>query len=175
MPTRSCIMSCRSCWIWYGPSRRAAPRSKGASASLGRASTCASSTLAAPFSLANFAANSPARLPNTSRSDSELPPSRLAPLMPGGALAGREQARHRRHLRVAIDAHAAHDVVRRRADLHRLLGDVDVGQLLELVVHARQLLLDVLGGVRRCFSLIQAMSRNTPPCGLPRPSLAPRA
>ena len=32
-----------------------------------------------------------------------------------------------------------------RADLHRLLGDVDVGQLLELVVHRRQPALDGLG------------------------------
>ena len=39
--------------------------------------------------------------------------------------------------------------MRRRADLHRLLGDVDVGELLELMIHARELLLDVLGGVRK--------------------------
>ncbi len=35
-----------------------------------------------------------------------------------------------RHLRVAVDLHAAHDVVRRRADFHRLLGDVEARQLL---------------------------------------------
>ena len=35
-----------------------------------------------PFVRANFAAYSPARLPNTSRSDSELPPSRFAPCSP---------------------------------------------------------------------------------------------
>ena len=34
------------------------------------------------FSFANFAANSPARFPKTSRSESELPPSRFAPLIP---------------------------------------------------------------------------------------------
>ena len=34
------------------------------------------------------------------------------------------------------------------ADLHGLFGDIDVGQLLELVIHAGQLLLDVLGGIR---------------------------
>ena len=66
----------------------------------------------------------------------------------GGGLAGGKQARHRGHLRVAVHANPAHRVVRRRPDLHRLLGDVEVGQLLELVVHARQLPLDVLGGVR---------------------------
>ena len=38
-----------------------------------------------------------------------------------------------------VDAHAAHHVVAGRADLHRSGGDVDVGQLLELVVHGRQL------------------------------------
>ena len=57
----------------------------------------------------------------------------------------------RGHLRVAVDADAAHDVMRRRADLHRLGGDVDVGQLLELVIHARQLFLDVLGRVGDLF------------------------
>ena len=34
-----------------------------------------------------------------------------------------------------------------RADLHRRLGDVDVGELLELVVHAGKLLDDVLPGI----------------------------
>ena len=146
MPTRSCIISCRSCWIWYGfsavPCRaRTAPAHRCDAGVHLRAHRRA----ATPFSFANSAAYSPARFPNTSRSDSELPPSRFAPWMPGRALAGGEQPRHRRHLRVAVDLHAAHHVVRRRADLHRLGGDVDVGQLLELVVHARQLLLDVLG------------------------------
>ncbi len=70
-------------------------------------------------------------------------------VQPRGALAGREQARNGRHLRVAVDLHAAHHVVRCRADLHRRRGDVDVGKLLELVVHAGQLLLDVLCGVRQ--------------------------
>jgi hypothetical protein len=41
--------------------------------------------------------------------------------------------------------------VRGRADLHRLARDVDVGELLELVIHARQLALDVRGGVREFF------------------------
>src|SRR5262249_10189326 len=50
-----------------------------------------------------------------------------------------------RHLRVAVDLDPTHDVVRGRPDLHRLGGDVDVAQLLELVIHAGQLLLDVLG------------------------------
>ena len=37
-----------------------------------------------------------------------------------GALAGRKQAVDGGHLRIGIHLHAAHDVVRRRADLHRL-------------------------------------------------------
>ena len=48
-----------------------------------------------------------------------------------------------------IHPHAAHDVVRRRADFHRFLRDVDVGQLLELVIHARQLAPDDLLRVRQ--------------------------
>ena len=35
------------------------------------------------------------------------------------------------------------------ADLHWLLRDVDVGELLELVIHARQFALNVLGRVRQ--------------------------
>src|SRR5262249_39599883 len=51
------------------------------------------------------------------------------------------------HLRVGVHADAAHDVVRRGADLHRFLRDVDPRELQELVVHAGQLLLDALLGV----------------------------
>ena len=78
------------------------------------------------FSLANFAAYSPARLPKTSRSDSELPPSRLAPCSPAAHSPAANRPGHVRHLRVAVHADAAHHVMRGRADLHRLLGDVDV-------------------------------------------------
>ena len=46
---------------------------------------------------------------------------------------------------LGVDPDAAHDVVRRRPDLHRALRDVDVGQLLELVVHRGQLAADELG------------------------------
>ncbi len=99
-----------------GLSASDAARSNGASAPRAAASTCSSSTRPrGRCSLANLAAYSPARLPNTSRSDSELPPRRLAPCMPAGAFAGGEQPRHRRHLRVAVDPDAAHDVVGGRA------------------------------------------------------------
>ena len=50
-----------------------------------------------------------------------------------------------RLLGVRVDLDAAHHVVAGRADLHRLGGDVDVGQLLELVVHRRQLAPDRVG------------------------------
>src|SRR6185503_19355379 len=67
------------------------------------------------------------------------------------ALAGREQARDRGHLRVRIDADPAHDVVRGGPDFHRLLRDVEVRQLLELVIHARELPLDERFGVLELF------------------------
>src|SRR5690349_16687045 len=41
--------------------------------------------------------------------------------------------------------------MRRRPDFHRLFGDIDIGQLFELVIHARQFLFDVLGRVRNLF------------------------
>ncbi len=64
-----------------------------------------------------------------------------------GDLTGREQAGHAGGRRgVGVDLDAAHHVVAGRADLHRLGGDVDVGQLLELVVHRRQPPEDLLGG-----------------------------
>src|SRR5437879_1177206 len=59
------------------------------------------------------------------------------------ALAGSEQAGHRRHLRLWMNADAAHDVVHRWPNFHRSCRNVDIGELLELVVHTRQLLLNV--------------------------------
>ena len=166
-------MSCRSCWMLYGFSRPSRlERLERAPRRLFDLRRDRSRPRA--FSCANCAAYSPARLPKTSRSDSEFPPSRLAPLIPAAHSPAANRPGHARHLRVAVDAHAAHHVVRRRADLHRLLRDVDVGELLELVVHARQLLLDVLRARSGSRFLIHAMSRNTPPCGLPRPSLTSR-
>ena len=65
---------------------------------------------------------------------------------PAGDLARGVQARDGARPRLGVDAHPTHDVVRRRPDLHRARGDVDVGQLLELVVHRWQLASDVLRG-----------------------------
>jgi hypothetical protein len=63
---------------------------------------------------------------------------------PSGDLTGREQAGHPGGLGVGVDLHPAHHVVTGRAHFHGLGGDVDLGQLLELVVHGRQALADVL-------------------------------
>src|SRR5439155_9871600 len=68
---------------------------------------------------------------------------------PGGDLPCGVQPVQRRGRRVRVDADAAHDVVERRTDLHRLLGDVDVRKLLELVVHRREAPLDVVGRTAR--------------------------
>src|SRR5262249_45232820 len=46
---------------------------------------------------------------------------------------------------VGVDPHATHDVVAGRPHFHGVLGDVDVGQLLELVIHRGQPLPDVVG------------------------------
>ena len=81
MPTRSLIVCWISWWTVYGfspPSRssgaRISPRAASSSASgaVGRA--------VIPFRYP--AAPAPARRPKTSRSDSELPPSRFEPCMP---------------------------------------------------------------------------------------------
>ena len=64
-----------------------------------------------------------------------------------GHFTRREQTRHARHLRVAINRDAAHDIVRGWSNFHALLRNVHARELLELVVHAWQFALDVLGGV----------------------------
>ncbi len=69
----------------------------------------------------------------------------------GGAFARGKQSRDRSHLGIAIHLNAAHDVVRGGPDFHRLLRDVEVGQLLELVIHAGQLFLDVLDRAGNLF------------------------
>ena len=62
----------------------------------------------------------------------------------------------------------AHDVVRSRADFHRLLGDIDVAERFELMIHARQLAFDVLFRARKPFLdprdvEINATVRRPPP------------
>src|SRR5437867_12638697 len=67
------------------------------------------------------------------------------------AFTSSEQAGNSRHLSLRMNTDAAHDVVHRRSNLHRSCGDVDIGELLELMVHARQLFLDVCRSVRDFF------------------------
>src|SRR3974390_1718199 len=58
-----------------------------------------------------------------------------------------KQSGNVRHLRIRINADTTHHVVRRWSDFHCFYRDVDVRELLELVIHARELLLDVFAGV----------------------------
>ena len=69
--------------------------------------------------------------------------------MPAAHSPAANKSGHGRGLRVGIDADAAHDVMRRRPDLHRRCRDVEIRQLHELMIHGRQFLFDVLGGVRQ--------------------------
>src|SRR5438094_9118163 len=47
-----------------------------------------------------------------------------------------------------MHSHAAHDVMRCRPDSHRLVGDMNIGELFKLMIHARQFPLNVFGGIR---------------------------
>ena len=66
-------------------------------------------------------------------------------------LTGRVQAGYRRRAGVGFDPDPAHDVVGGRSDLHRTGRDVDVGELLELLVHRGQLALDVKRFLGQCL------------------------
>src|ERR1700733_2533960 len=58
----------------------------------------------------------------------------------------REEPGYGRHLRIPVYADSSHHVVGCRSDFHWLFSDVQIGELLELVIHAGQLALDVLLG-----------------------------
>src|SRR5579863_6514147 len=60
-------------------------------------------------------------------------------------LAGGIEALDGRTLGLGVDPYASHHVMAGRTDLHRPGGDVDVGELFELVVHRREPALYVLG------------------------------
>src|SRR5439155_24786933 len=79
-----------------------------------------------------------------------------------GHLARREQPRHGRRGGLRVDLDAAHHVVARGPDLHGLLGDVDVGQLPELVVHRGQALADVVRAAA-ARDVEQDAARGRPP------------
>ena len=104
---------------------------------------------AAGASFTYFAAWRPAMRPKTSRSRERVAAEAIRAVHARRALARREETLDARLLRLGIDADAAHRVVRGRADLHRLLRDVDVAELFELVVHRGELALDVLGRAAR--------------------------
>ncbi len=89
----------------------------------------------------------------------------VGPVHAPGGLAGGEQAGHPGRGAVGVDLDPTHHVVAGRADLHRLLGDVDIGEFLELVVHDGSFLMITSAGSR------VDTSRKTPPCGDPRPAL----
>ena len=69
----------------------------------------------------------------------------VGPVQSGGTLAGGEESGDAGHLGDAVDADTTHVVVQGGSDFHRLGGDVDLRQLLELVVHGRQLALHEIG------------------------------
>ena len=89
--------------------------------------------------------------PRTTTEDEQVgqgvPTEAVGPVQTTGRFPCAEQAVDtHRSSGVRVDLDAAHDVVARRADLHRLLRDVDVGELLELMPHGGQLGLDDIGG-----------------------------
>src|SRR5207249_6753251 len=73
----------------------------------------------------------------------------ICPIDPGGTFGCREQSCHTRHLRVRIDTYSAHDVMGSRSDFHWLFCNIDIGKLLKLMIHARQLAFDVFLCVRK--------------------------
>ena len=75
------MIACSSPWMVYGFSPSA--RSSGCSAETASAATSSEGITGREDSAETYsAAPSPERRPNTSRSDSELPPSRFEPCMP---------------------------------------------------------------------------------------------
>src|SRR5438270_11285655 len=66
----------------------------------------------------------------------------------GRTFARSKQARHIRHLAVGIDTNPTHPVMSGWSNLHWLLRDIDIRQLLEVVIHAREFSFDVLGTIR---------------------------
>jgi hypothetical protein len=73
----------------------------------------------------------------------------VGPVDPRRSFTRGEQPGDGRHLRIAVHADAAHGVVRGGPHLHWFARDVHVRELLELMIHARELSLDVLLRVRQ--------------------------
>ena len=73
-----------------------------------------------------------------------IPAEPIAPMEARGDFTRRVQAGNACRGGLRVDLHAAHRVVGRRPHLHRVGGNVDAGEFLELVIHTRELGLDVL-------------------------------
>ena len=165
MPTRFCIVSWSSWWIVYGFSPPS--RSNGSSASAASRAISASSTAGAPVHALRVLGGAQPGAP------AEHHAGRTASCRPGGSSRACRRPPRRPRTAPAPWRPASRDRRARRPSCSgtsgpisiALLGDVHVGQLLELVVHAGELLDDVGGSDSRL-----AMSSQTPPCGVPRPS-----
>ena len=94
-----------------------------------------------------LAAASPARRPKTSRSDRELPPSRFAPWKSRRGLARSEESGTVDFAVSRLDANSSHHVMTGGTDFHGAGGDVHIREFFELVIHARQFFLHILGGL----------------------------
>ena len=88
-------------------------------------------------------------LPEYDQVGQGVAPEAVGAVDAGCAFARGEQPGNGGHLAVAVHANPTHDVVGGGTNLHRLLRDVEVRELHELVIHARQFALDVLLGVRQ--------------------------
>src|SRR6266704_2937558 len=81
----------------------------------------------------------------------------IRPVQTGGGFAGGKKTRNGGLGGFGIHANAAHHVVAGGADFHRAFGDVHVGQFLELVIHAGELLLHVFSGLVRDIEISAAV------------------
>ena len=87
----------------------------------------------------NAAAASPARLPNTIVSVSELPPRRFAPWSPAVHSPAAYRPANVGGVGLGLHHDPAHRIVRGGRDLHPLVRDVEHLVLDELAVHPREL------------------------------------
>ena len=155
MPTRSFIDCCSSACSVYGFSgvavggRRTAPAPSCAAASTASCERPSAGPGQRPHVVGGAQPGAAAEHQQVRQRVAAEP---VGAVHAAGALAGGEQPRRGRGAGVGVDLDAAHHVVAGRPDLHLVLGDVDLGQLHELVVHRRQPALDLLGGhaARRC-------------------------
>ena len=145
MPTRSFIDCCRSDWIVYGfspPCRRERRQRR----LLRRRPRRRRRPPAGAAEAVDVVGGGDAGAhPEHQQVRQRVAAEPVGAVHAAGDLADREQPGDPGLLGVRVDLDAAHHVVAGRADLHRLGGDVDVGQLLELVVHRGQPALDLVG------------------------------